>query len=87
MISQNICLSLDYGTIDKFTVQVPWLQLHTGQVNVFIDTVVLIFKLSVVDADNDLLKSSESFTQELKRVRITCVCWVPLAFFFPRLFI
>ena len=57
---------MEYGTIDKFNVQVPWLQLHSGHVNLFLDTVVLVFRLNVLDHDKDANKASESFTQELK---------------------
>jgi hypothetical protein len=65
-INQNLSLTLEYGTIDKFNVQVPWLQLHTGQVNVFVDTVVLMFRLNIIDHEKDGGKANESFTQELK---------------------
>lgn len=65
-LSQNLSLSLEYGTIDKFNVQVPWLQLHTGQVNVLVDTVVLMFRLNTLDHEKDAAKGNESFTQELK---------------------
>ena len=68
VLSQNLSLSLEYGTIDRLNAQVPWLQLHTGQVNLFVDTVVLIFKLNVLDHDKDGAKGNESFTQELKMV-------------------
>lgn len=65
-LNQSLSLSLEYGTIDKFNVQVPWLQLHTGHVNLLLDTVVLVFRLNVLDHDKDANKASESFTQELK---------------------
>ena len=69
-MNQNLSLSLEYGSIEKFNVQVPWLQLHTGQINVFVDTVVLIFRINVLDHDKDGAKINESFTQELKMVSL-----------------
>eukprot|EP01032_Pedospumella_encystans_P033866 gene33866-38273_t len=65
-LSQNLSLSLEYGSIEKFTAQVPWLQLHTGQVNVFVDTVILIFRINVLDHDKSGVQSGENFTHELK---------------------
>lgn len=59
-------LSLEYGTIEKFNVHVPWLQLHTGQLNVFVDTVVLLFRLNILDHNDGGNNNNESFTQELK---------------------
>ncbi len=78
-MSQNLSLSLEYGSIEKFNVQVPWLQLHTGQINVFVDTVVLIFRINVLDHDKDGAKSNESFTQELKMVRVRTTSLVHFA--------
>lgn len=69
-LNQNLSLSLEYGSIEKFNVQVPWLQLHTGQVNVFVDTVVLIFRVNVLDHDKDGVKSNDNFTQDLKMVSV-----------------
>lgn len=57
---------MEHGTIDKFNVQVPWLHLHTGQVNLFVDTIVLVFRLNILDHNTEAALSNDNFTRELK---------------------
>lgn len=67
-LNENLSLSIEYGSIEKFSAQVPWLQLHTGQVNIFVDTVVLIFRINILDHDKSGAKGGDNFTHELKMV-------------------
>ena len=72
VLSPGISLSMEYGTIESFNVQIPWIKLHTGSLDVLVDNVHIIFKLNIQDreSEEDASRSSESFTQDFKMVSL-----------------
>jgi hypothetical protein len=69
-LSQNVCLDLESGSIGRFTVQVPWLQLHTGNVNVFADSISLVFRLNLLEHEDGEAQRNESLAYELKALTL-----------------
>jgi hypothetical protein len=69
---------LEYGAIEKFSVQIPWSTIHTGLVNVYADHVSIVIRVNVTeydpsanktDADNDNTEK-DSFAHEFKMVQL-----------------
>lgn len=79
VLSQGLSVSLEYGTIDKFSVQIPWSTIHTGLVNVFADHVSIVIRVNVMEYDplinkidiNNDITEKDSFAHEFKMVSFT----------------
>ncbi len=65
-------MSLEFGVINKFSVQIPWTTIHTGLVHIFVDSISIVLRLNVLehDSQNDGQDSigNESFAHDIKMV-------------------
>lgn len=65
---------MEFGVIDSLSIQVPWTQIHTGLVNVFIDNLQVVLRLIVIDAESaDGDKEDSSFTDGIKMVLLQII--------------
>lgn len=69
-LSPTLSLSLEFGSIEKVSIQIPWLSLHKGQINMFADNVTILLKVNLVDYNKSDSNSNvnENLSHELKMV-------------------
>lgn len=75
-------MSLEYGSINKFSVQIPWSTIHSGLVHVFVDQISIVLRLSILEHNpnpnklesGDDSANNDNLSHELKMVIITCYC-------------
>eukprot|EP01038_Epipyxis_sp_PR26KG_P006870 gene6870-9407_t len=72
-ISQAISLSMEHGEIENLQLQIPWSKLHSGQINLLIENIHLVFKVNLDDFSSrpkenlsDDIKEKSLLKQELR---------------------